>query len=149
MLYTAANAQLPAVVLLALIALLTAGLFLSTLKTNSWRPPVVASALWALVALVGGVIYPAVIQSLVVNPNQKDKERPYIAHNIEATRHALGIDEVSVVQNVAFDDITGAGVDRRHRPAAGRAAAEAGGDDRPVPHRPEPWRRADDQRSRS
>ena len=56
----------------------------------------VASALWAVVALIGGVIYPAAIQSLVVNPNQKEKEAKYIAYNIEATRHALGIDEVEV-----------------------------------------------------
>ena len=44
--YSVVNAQLPAVVLLALIALLVGGLFLSTLKTDSWRLPLVASALW-------------------------------------------------------------------------------------------------------
>ncbi len=75
---------------------LTGALFLSTLKTDRWRPAVVASALWAVVALVGGVIYPATIQSLVVNPNQRDKEAQYIAYNITATRDALGIADVTV-----------------------------------------------------
>jgi hypothetical protein len=103
--YAVDNAQLPAVLLLALIALLTAGLFLSTLKTERWRPAVVASGLWAVIALVGGVIYPSAVQSLVVNPNQKDKEARYIAYNIEATRHALGIDAVTV-QDTAFSDLT-------------------------------------------
>ena len=103
--YTVVNAQLPAVLLLALIALLSAVLFLSTLKTDRWRPAVVVSALWAVVALVGGVIYPAVMQALVVNPNKKDKEATYIAHNIEATRAALGIDDVEVRQ-VTVGDIT-------------------------------------------
>jgi uncharacterized membrane protein (UPF0182 family) len=103
--YAVDNAQLPAVVLLALIALLTAGLFLSTLKTERWRPAVVASGLWAVIALVGGVIYPSAVQSLVVNPNQKDKEAKYIEYNIEATRHALGIDQVAV-EDVAFSDLT-------------------------------------------
>ncbi|MEI7547324.1 MAG: UPF0182 family protein, partial [Actinomycetota bacterium] len=102
--YAVDKAQLPAVLLLGLVALLTAVLFLSTLKTDKWRPAVVASALWAVVALAGGVIYPSAIQSLVVNPNQKDKEAKYIAYNIEATRHALGIDGVKV-QNVAFADL--------------------------------------------
>ncbi len=88
-----------------LIALLVAGLFLSTLRTNSWRIPVVASALWAVIALVAGIIYPAAIQALVVNPNQGDKEAPYIVRNIDSTRHALGIDAVAVKQ-VAFSDIT-------------------------------------------
>jgi uncharacterized membrane protein (UPF0182 family) len=80
--YSVDNAQLPAVLLLALIALLTAVLYLSTLKTDRWRPAVVASALWAVVALIGGVIYPSAVQSLVVNPNQKDKEAEYIEYNI-------------------------------------------------------------------
>ncbi len=105
LLYSAAKAQLPAVVLLMLIALLVAGLFLSTLRTNSWRIPVVASALWAVIALVGGIIYPAAIQALVVNPNQHDKEAPYIVRNIDATKHALGIDHVDIKQ-VSFSDIT-------------------------------------------
>lgn len=105
LLYSAAKAQLPAVVLLTLIALLVAGLFLSTLRTNSWRIPVVASALWAVIALIGGVIYPAAIQALVVNPNQRDKEAPYIVRNIDATLHALAIDNVAR-KPVSFADIT-------------------------------------------
>jgi uncharacterized membrane protein (UPF0182 family) len=105
LLYSAAKAQLPAVMLLMLIALLVAGLFLSTLRTNSWRIPVVASALWAVIALVGGIIYPAAIQALVVNPNQRDKEAPYIVRNINATKHALGIDKVAIKQ-VSFRGIT-------------------------------------------
>jgi uncharacterized membrane protein (UPF0182 family) len=103
--YTIVNAQLPAVLLLGLIALLTAGLYLSTLKTDRWRPAVMASALWAIVALVGGVIYPAVVQSLVVNPNKKDKENTYIAYNIEATRSALGIGNVEV-KPTTFSPVT-------------------------------------------
>lgn len=94
--YAVDNAQLPAVLLLGLISLFTAAVFLSTLKTDKWRPAVVASALWAVVALVGGVIYPAAVQSLVVNPNQREKEAQYIAYNIDATREALGIANVTV-----------------------------------------------------
>lgn len=103
--YAVDNAQLPAVLLLALIALLTAVLFFSTLKTDRWRPAVMASALWAVVGIVGGVIYPAVIQSLVVNPNQRDKEAQYIAHNIAATREALGIADVAV-ESIDFSTLT-------------------------------------------
>jgi len=108
--YAVDNAQLPAVLLLALIALLTAALFFSTLKTDRWRPAVVASGLWAVIALIGGVIYPSAVQSLIVNPNQKDKEAKYIAYNIEATRHALGIDKVSE-QPVTFGDLTRSAVE--------------------------------------
>ena len=52
--YTVVNAQIPALMLLMLIALLTAGLYLWTIRTNRWRVPLVASALWLVVAIVGG-----------------------------------------------------------------------------------------------
>ncbi|MFM8268373.1 MAG: UPF0182 family protein [Ilumatobacteraceae bacterium] len=102
--YAVDNAQLPAVLLLALISVLTAVLYLVTLRTDRWRPAIVASALWAIVAVVGGVIYPVAVQGLVVKPNQRDREASYIGYNIEATRHAIGIDEVEV-RSVEFDDL--------------------------------------------
>jgi uncharacterized protein len=103
--YSVVNAQLPAVVLLAMISVLVAGLYLSTLRTGSWRLPLIGSALWVVVALVGGVIYPAVIQALVVNPNQSEREQPYIERNVLATRAALGIDDVATVP-IEFGAIT-------------------------------------------
>lgn len=93
-LYSVVHAELPALTLLALIAVMVAGLYMSTLRTGSWRLPLVASGLWAVMAVVGGFIAPSVVQSLLVNPNQKDREAPFIARNVEATRHALGIDTV-------------------------------------------------------
>ena len=69
--YTVVKAQLPAMMLLVLIALLTAVLFLVTIRTDRWRLPLVASGLWLVVLIVGGLIYPALVQSLVVNPNQE------------------------------------------------------------------------------
>ena len=92
--YTVVNAQIPALMLLMLIALLTAGLFLWTIRSNRWRLPIVASALWLVIALVGGLVYPALVQWAVVRPNQGEREAPYIARNVEATRQALGLDKV-------------------------------------------------------
>jgi uncharacterized protein len=106
-LYSVVNAQLPATVLLALIAVLAAGLFVSTLKTNSWRWPAVVCALWAVVAVLGGVIYPAVVQRLVVSPNQRDKEAPFIERNISATRQAFGLADV-VVEQADFGSLSAA-----------------------------------------
>ena len=86
--YSVVNAQLPAIMLLILIALLTAGLYLSVVKTGSFRMPLIASALWLVVALVGGVIYPAVVQALVVNPNQQEREAAL--HRTQRQRHPRG-----------------------------------------------------------
>ncbi len=108
--YSVVKAQLPAIMLLILIALLTAGLYLSVVKTGSWRLPLVASGLWLVVSIVGGVIYPAVVQSLVVNPNQESREAPYIERNVIATRQALGLTDVDVT-SVEFGTLTAAEVE--------------------------------------
>ncbi|HUF97602.1 MAG TPA: UPF0182 family protein [Ilumatobacter sp.] len=103
--YTVVNAQLPAMMLLTLIAILTGLLYLSTVRTNRWRYPVVASALWLVVSIVGGVIYPSIVESLIVRPNQEEREAPYIARNVAATRVAMGIDDV-ITEEVSFKPIT-------------------------------------------
>lgn len=92
--YTVVKAQLPALMLLVLIALLTAVLFLTTIRTDRWRFPIVASALWLVVLIVGGLIYPALVQSLIVRPNQAEREAPYIERNVVATRAAMRIGDV-------------------------------------------------------
>jgi uncharacterized membrane protein (UPF0182 family) len=99
------NAQLPALMLLLLIAVLTAGLYLSVLRTGSFRLPLLASGLWLIVLIAGGYIYPAAVQSLVVNPNQQSREGPYITRNVLATRSAMGIEDVQVV-DVSFGRLT-------------------------------------------
>ncbi len=103
--YSVVKAQLPAILLLVLISLLTAGLYLSVVRTGSFRLPLIASALWLVVAIVGGVIYPAFVQSLVVNPNQESREAPFIERNVVATRQALGLTDVEV-RTVGFDTLT-------------------------------------------
>ena len=105
--YSVVKAQLPAVLLLMLIALLVAALFLYSIRSGSWRIPLVASALWVVIALLGGVIYPSIVQALVVNPDQKEKEATYIARNIDATRDALGINNV-VTKDVTFANLSAA-----------------------------------------
>jgi uncharacterized membrane protein (UPF0182 family) len=113
--YSVVKAQLPAIMLLILIALLTAGLYLSVVRSGSFRLPLIASALWLVVAIFGGLIYPAVVQALVVNPNQEVREAPYIERNVTATRDALGITDVDV-RTVAFQSLTAADVEANLTP---------------------------------
>ncbi len=92
--YTDVKAQLPAIYLLLFIALLSFGLFIYNIWRRGWVLPVVAVGLWALVSVVAGVAYPAFIQRFRVEPEESSKEAPYIQHNIQATREALGLDAV-------------------------------------------------------
>ena len=113
--YSVVKAQLPAIMLLILIALLTAGLYLSVVRSGSFRLPLIASALWLVVAIIGGLIYPAVVQALVVNPNQEVREAPYIDRNVTATRQSLGLTEVDV-RSIDFGAISTADLEENLAP---------------------------------
>ena len=78
---------------LALLA--AAGILLYNVRSRGWSLPVVAVGLWAFVALVIGVLYPTFLQALKVSPNQESLEAPYIQRNIDATRAAFGLDNVT------------------------------------------------------
>ena len=84
--YTDVKAQLPALKLLMAISLFAAILLIVNINRRGWVLPVIAVGLWALLAVVVGAAYPAFIQNFRVRPNEADKERPYIARNINALR---------------------------------------------------------------
>ena len=65
--YTVVNAQLPALMLLTLIAVLTGLLYLSAIRSDRWRLPVLASALWLVVSIVGGTIFSSLSGSTIAN----------------------------------------------------------------------------------
>jgi uncharacterized protein len=94
--YADAHARLPALDVLFFVSLFAAAILLFNIWRQGWTLPVLAVGVWAFVALVIGVIYPAVLQALKVNPAQSTLERAYIARNIKATRYAYGLDHVKV-----------------------------------------------------
>jgi uncharacterized protein len=49
----------------------------------------------AVVCYVGGTVVSTYIDSFIVKPNELVREQPYIAHNIEFTREAYGLNRVS------------------------------------------------------
>lgn len=97
--YTDANAVLPTKAILAVAAVMCAVFFLAAIWSRSWRLPVTGVVLLVVTAVVVGGIYPALIQSLKVNPSQKSLESKYIERNISATRAAFGLDRVKRIQN--------------------------------------------------
>ncbi|MYJ58276.1 MAG: hypothetical protein F4088_05275, partial [Chloroflexi bacterium] len=57
------------------------------------RFPLTSIALLILVSIVGGAILPAAIQRFTVEPNELQRETPYIERNIAATRSAFALDQ--------------------------------------------------------
>jgi uncharacterized membrane protein (UPF0182 family) len=105
--YTDVNAQLPAFNLLIVISLLSAALFLVNIRQPGWALPVAAVGLWALVAVVAGSVYPALLQRFRVDPAESTREAQFIQRNIDATRVAMGLDNVDV-RPFAYDEQLGA-----------------------------------------
>jgi uncharacterized protein len=105
--YAVVNAQLPALLLLSVVAIVTAALYLTVLRTESWRLPIISSAIWLVLAVLAGYIYPAAVQGLVVNPNQQSREAPFIERNVFATREAMGLTDTTVSSvDVSFQPLS-------------------------------------------
>jgi uncharacterized membrane protein (UPF0182 family) len=96
---TSIHANKPADELLIAIAVIAAVLFLLNIRAKGWTLPVVGVIVWALVWILVGHVYPALYQSLRVNPSELSREAPYIQRNIQATRVAYGLNDVKTVQN--------------------------------------------------
>ncbi|MCW2739309.1 UPF0182 family protein [Nocardioides sp.] len=94
--YTDDKAVLPAKEILAGIAVVCALLFLANIWRRTWLLPSVGVALFALSAIILGLIVPTVVQAIRVNPNVPDREGPYIKANIDATRAAYQLDQIDV-----------------------------------------------------
>jgi len=112
--YTDVNAQLPALNLLVLISVAAAILFVANIFRRGWALPVLAVGLWVFVAVVAGGIYPQIVQSFQVRPNESAKEAPYIERNIDSTLDALDLNDVTVQRftpntDTSSVDLSGAG----------------------------------------
>ena len=91
--YVDVEVTLPMLKLLMLVLLLGSGLAAyHAFSTKHWPIPL-AVALYLLVS-VGGTGYAAIIQRVVVAPNEQEKEAPFITYNIESTRKAFALDNV-------------------------------------------------------
>ena len=60
------------------------------------RNALLAVGIYFGVSLLGVVVYPAVVQRLIVAPNELNKETPQLRYHIDATRRAWGLDRVLV-----------------------------------------------------
>jgi len=92
--YTDVKAQLPALTFLAIVAIICAALFLANIRVRIWALPIIAVGLLAVVSVLLGTAYPAFVQRFKVAPQEFQREQPYIADNITATRDAFGLTQI-------------------------------------------------------
>ena len=99
--YKDVNASIPAFEILAGIGLVVAALFLLAAFIGKWRLPIMATGLMIVSGLLLGGVYPWIVQSFQVGPNERVLESEYIKRNIEATRTAYGLDNVKTIDYAA------------------------------------------------
>ncbi len=104
--YTDVNAQLPALRILIVIAIVSVVILLLNIRVKGWRLPIIAVGVWLAASILIGGIYPALIQQLRVRPNEIAAEAPYIERNISATREAFGLAEIETRAFPANEDLT-------------------------------------------
>jgi len=109
--FTDVNAQLPALQILIVIALLAAAALLVNIWFKGWRLPIAAVGVWAVASFLLGSVYPGLVQQFRVTPNEIAFEEPFIARNIQATRAAYDLTDVETrpfpaAETLTADDVT-------------------------------------------
>ncbi|MBD3182637.1 UPF0182 family protein [Candidatus Poribacteria bacterium] len=105
-------ARIPVHKVMMAVAILTAVVFLVGIfvRKLTWIA-VGGIALYLIVSFFGGLMVPWVVQRFQVDPQEFNKEEPYIAHNIEYTRKAYNLDNIEEkayrgTGNLTLEDIT-------------------------------------------
>jgi hypothetical protein len=105
--YTDLQAQLPALRVMAALAVIGAGLALAGgIRRQLGRYGVWAVGGYMVAALLGRGIVPMLMQKLVVAPTELTRELPYLTHHIAATRAAWGLDSVDTRELSGGADLT-------------------------------------------
>ncbi len=113
--YTDIHAKLPALTVLFFASLVVAALFLVNIYFKGWRLPAAGITFIVAVAILAYGIYPSIVQSYVVAPNEIEKETPYIKKAIKFTNHAYNLDKIKEKPFPAKQKLDSAALNRNKR----------------------------------
>ena len=112
--YTDVNARMQAYGIMGFITLAIGILFLASLWRSGFLLPLTAISLYAAVFILITGLYPWGQQKFIVEPNELQKEAPYIADNIKLTRLAYGLDNVQQQSFEVKNQLDAATLERNH-----------------------------------
>lgn len=95
--YTDLHATLPMIYVRIAVGCVAVALVLIGLFRGGIALPAAALGLWVVASFASNV-YPALVQRFVVQPNELAREQTYLSRNIETTRWAYGLDQISEQQ---------------------------------------------------
>ena len=93
--FTDVNVVRPLNYLLALVSVLAAAVLLFGRRSDQLRWLAIVFGAWAIAVAIGLVV-PRLVQQTIVEPNELQRESPYIANNIALTRLGFGLDDVEL-----------------------------------------------------
>jgi len=97
---------IPLMWVLAVAALATAAAFVFTARTGRWRPTLILVGGWVVLHVLATTVIPGLVDRFVVHPAEAARELPHIAHNLEATRSAYGLEAVAIITAPIADGLT-------------------------------------------
>ncbi|WP_366921836.1 UPF0182 family protein [Metallumcola ferriviriculae] len=108
--YTDVHAQLPALKIMFVLALVAAAAVLVNVFLKKFRWVLTSIILLVISSVVLGSVFPGLMQKFIVEPDEFRKEEPYLEHNIDFTRQAFDLDGIdnqffSVTNQFAGEDI--------------------------------------------
>ncbi|MGH9404666.1 MAG: UPF0182 family protein [Terriglobia bacterium] len=110
--YTDVHAELPVLWILLVLCVITAIAFFAGAQLGRLRPALYSIGAVIAVAIVGGAIYPALMQQYIVAPNELAKEERYINYSIQFTRRAYALDRFDERNFPAIQDLTLSSIDQ-------------------------------------
>ena len=110
--YTEATAQAMAYNILSILAIALAVLLLVNVFIRALKAIGIAVALWIAAAILLSEVYPGLVQSFEVRPNEFTKEEPYLRLNIALTRKAYALDTIQDLPYPAEDTPSPADIQR-------------------------------------
>lgn len=90
----------------AVLAIVAAVLTVRFTKKKKYRKLLYMPVIMIVVAMVGGVIG-AAVQSLIVSPNELNREKPYLEYNVKYTQEAYDLSKVKTEKFDANGTLTG------------------------------------------
>ncbi|MGA7271183.1 MAG: UPF0182 family protein [Acidimicrobiia bacterium] len=104
--YTEIKVVVPALWVLAIVAVATALITLWSIRARRWRPALIAYGVWGVLQLVLIGVVPALVTRLIVTPAEAVHQLPYIAHNLTATKAAYSLNSVEQATETFADGLS-------------------------------------------
>jgi uncharacterized membrane protein (UPF0182 family) len=104
--YADVHARLPFIWVSAALGVVTAAAIVFAIFRRGVIVPLAAMGVWVVVAMFGTLFYPTFVHRFTVQPNELEKERPYIQRNIDMTRGAFALDQIDERQFPAAPEVS-------------------------------------------